>query len=134
MLQLEELRPSRAALLRAIDADIAEVRIELDQPMPLGARRRFIAGAAVLGALAAVAAVGFAELPYAIEGPEDGGRSTRTRRTGITVGVLGPTLLITALVLLVRGSRIQNEAEAPAVARYRELRLRRREIQRLAPR
>lgn len=38
MLQLDELRPSRAALLRAIDADIAAVAIELEQPLLIGTR------------------------------------------------------------------------------------------------
>lgn len=132
MLQLDELPPpSRAALLRAIDVDIAEAAIELDQPLLLGTRRRYIAGLAMIGGVAAVAAVGFYELAHQFEGLEDApSRSVRGRRTAMSVALLGPTLLITGLVLLVRGHRMQNEAEAPAFARYQALRQRRRQIQR----
>lgn len=129
MLQLDELRPSRASLLRAIDADIAAAAMELDQPLLVGTRRRYIAGLAMLGGVAAVAGTGFYELAHQFEGPEDGpSRSTRGRRTAISVALLGPTLLIAGLVLLVRGHRMQNAAEAPAFERYQALRLRRREI------
>lgn len=133
MLQLDELpTPSRVALLRAIDADIAEAALDLDQPLLVGTRRRYIAGFAMLAGVAAVGAVGFYELAHQIEGPEDGpSRSERGRRTAIAVALVGPTLLITALALLIRGHRMQNAAEAPAIERYQALRLRRREIQRV---
>ncbi|MFK8001878.1 MAG: hypothetical protein AB8H86_19945, partial [Polyangiales bacterium] len=103
--------------------------IELDQPLLVGTRRRYIAGLAMLGGVAAVGAVGFYELAHQWEWPEDEpSRAVRGRRTAISVALLGPTLLITGLILLVRAHRMQDAAEAPAFARYQALRERRREI------